>query len=132
MSTAPSIGSFSLATPSAQEALLIANTPVFLLNRLRKDVAVQTVLDNMSSEEIVAALHNALARVPSSPVELVPAYVYLTALSSVDPQDEGLLREISSLDLSRLEWGDAIRSMILAEAVPTITLEIPACGKPCE
>jgi hypothetical protein len=123
VSVAASIGPFSLATDSAKEAVLVANTPSFLLDRLRKDVSVQTVLDNMTSAEIVAALREVLARPPKDPSELVPAYVYLVALSSADPQDEKLWKEISSLDLSGLEWGTTIRALISAEAVPTTTLE---------
>jgi|SRR5580658_8249300 hypothetical protein len=128
MSTAASIGPFSLATDSAKEAVLVANTPSFLLDRLRKDVAVQTVLDNMSSREIVGALSDALARPAQSPAELVPAYVYLVALSSADPQDVELWKQISSVDLSGLDWGNAIRLLISAEAVPTTTLEVSVCS----
>lgn len=130
MSAIASIGPFSLATDSAKEAVLVANTPSFLLDRLRKDIAVQTVLDNMSSAEIVTALRDALTRAPKGPAELVPAYIYLVALSSADPQDQELWKQISSIDLSGLEWGNAIRAMILAEAVPTTTLEFAVCDKP--
>jgi len=130
MSTPASIGPFSLATDSAKEAVLVANTPSFLLDRLRKDVAVQTVLDNLTSGQIVASLRDVLARHPKEPAELVPAYVYLVALSSADPQDEALWREISSIDLSGLEWGNTIRTLISAEAVPTTTLEFfTSCDK---
>lgn len=130
MSATASIGPFSLATDSAKEAVLVANTPSFLLDRLRKDVAVQTVLDNMSSAEIVTALREGLARPSRGPEELVTAYVYLVALSSTDPKDEVLWEEISSLDLSSLEWGNTIRALILAEAVPTTALEFSVCDKP--
>jgi hypothetical protein len=125
MSATASIGPFSLATATAKEAVLVANTPSFLLDRLRKDVAVQTVLDNMGSADIVVALREILNRPPKNPAELVPAYVYLVALSSADPQDEQLWKQISALDLSGLEWGDTIRTIIAAEAVPTTTLELP-------
>ncbi len=129
MNATASIGPFSLATDSAKEAVLVANTPSFLLDRLRKDVAVQTVLDNMNSREIVVALRETLARPAKSPAELVPAYVYLVALSSADPQDEALWKQISSIDLSGLEWGDTIRAVISAEAVPTTALEFSVCDK---
>ena len=59
-----------------------------------------------------------------------PGYVYLVALSSADPQDRELWKQISSLDLSGLEWGNTIRTIIAAEAVPTTTLEFPVCNKP--
>lgn len=99
----PAIGPRDVATPSAKEAVLIANTPVFLLDRLRKDVAVQYVLDSMTPPEIVRALSESLARPVRDASELVPRYVYLVALSTVDPQDQELWKQILSLDLSQLE-----------------------------
>jgi len=119
----PAIGPRAIATPSAEEAVLIANTPAFLLERLRKDIAVQYVLDSMSGREIVSALRDALARPPKDVAEIVPLYVYLAALSSVDPEDQELWEQIRSLDLSHLEWGEAIRRLIYAAAVPTTTLD---------
>ncbi len=123
MSAMPLIGPFALVTASAKEAVLIANTPSFLLNRLRKDIAVQTVMDNMGSTEILDALRDILAHHPEDPSTMVLAYVYLVALSSADPQDVELWKQISAIDLSRLEWGNAIRTLISAEAVPTTTVE---------
>jgi hypothetical protein len=122
-SSGPAIGPRAIATPSAKEAVLIANTPSFLLDRLRKDIAVQYVLDSMTPPEIVSALREALARPAKEAADLVPRYVYLTALSTVDPQDQEVWKQIVSLDLSQLEWGEAIRRLIRAEAVPTTTLD---------
>lgn len=119
----PSIGPRAIATPSAKEAVLVANTPSFLVDRLRKDIAVQYVLDSMTPPEIVQALREALGRPIADPTELVPRYVYLVALSSVDPKDQVIWNQIKSLDLSQLEWGEAIRRLIRAEAVPTTTLD---------
>lgn len=118
----PAIGPRAIATSSAKEAVLIANTPAFLLERLRKDIAVQYVLDSMSGREIVRALSDALVRPPQEVSDIVPLYVYLVALSSVDPVDEELWSQIQSLDLSNLEWGEPIRRLITAAAVPTTTL----------
>lgn len=122
-SSGPAIGPRGIATPSASEAVLIANTPAFLLDRLRKDIAVQYILDSMSGREIVRALQTSLARTAKDASDIVPLYVYLAALSSVDPEDQELWEQILSLDLSHLEWGEAIRRLIYAAAVPTTTLD---------
>jgi hypothetical protein len=119
----PAIGPRAIATASANEAVLVANTPAFLLDRLRKDIAVQYVLDSMTALEIIKALREALARPAKEASDLVPRYVYLTALSTIDPKEVDLWEQISSLDLSQLEWGEAMRRLIRAEAVPTTTLE---------
>lgn len=124
------LGVLQLATPSAKEAVLVANTPGFLLNRLRRDTAVQTVIDTMSFDNIVMALRDSLSHAPSNALDLVPSYIYLTALSVANPTDINDLDKISSLDLSNLEWGNAMRSMILAEAIPTTTKDIHVCNGP--
>jgi len=120
----PAIGPRAIATPSAKEAVLVANTPSFLLDRLRKDVAVQYVLDSMTPPEIVQAIREALVRPVNDVTELVPRYVYLVALSTTDPQDQDIWKQIGSLDLSQLEWGEAIRRLIRVEAVPTTTIDL--------
>lgn len=118
------IGPYGIATDSAKEAVLVANTPSFLLDRLRKDIAVQFVLDNMQTPQIVRALEIGLANPPQDATALVPLYVYLVALSSADPRDKGTWKQIEDLDLSRLEWGEVIRNLIRIDAVPTTTMEV--------
>ena len=110
--------------------MLVANTAAFLLDRLRKDIAVQYVLDSMRPAEIVSALREALAHPPNDASELVPRYVYLAALSTIDPKDQELWKQILSLDLSQLEWGEAIRRLIRVEAVPTTTLDFSLSSPP--
>lgn len=119
--TYATIGPYSVVTPSAMEAVLVANTPSFLLDRLRKDIGVQTIANSMTGDQIVTVLTELLKRPSTDAVQVVTAYVYLVALSWSDPQDENVWRLISSLDLTHLEWGNAIRQLMLAEAVPTTT-----------
>jgi hypothetical protein len=121
--SSPAIGPRAIATSSAKEAVLVANTPAFLLDRLRKDIAVQYVLDSMTPQEIVRSLQDALTHTATDASDLVPRYVYLVALSTIDPQDQELWNQILSLDLSQMEWGEAIRRLIRAEAIPTTTFE---------
>ena len=77
----------------------------------------------MKPDEILAALREGLANPPSDPVALVPLYVYLVALSSIDPSKQEMWNELRSLDLSHLEWAETIRSLVLADAVPTTTMD---------
>jgi hypothetical protein len=131
MSATIPIGPFSLATETAKEAVLVANTPAFLLERLRRDVSVQTVVSSTSSGEIMETLRTMLVQRITDPNQLVLAYVYLAAMASViDPTDLQTMNQFSSLDLSNLEWGGAIRALILSEAVPTSTLEVQVAEKP--
>lgn len=119
-----------IVTSSAKEAVLVANTPSFLLDRLRKDSGVRFVLDKLKPLEIVAALRDGLANPPDDAVSLVPIYVYLVALSSTDPNDNETWNSFREIDLSHLEWGEAIRNIILASAVPTTTLDFTLSSAP--
>lgn len=101
----------------------MANSPSFLLDRLRKDIAVRYVLDSMTLPGIVEALRTGLRTRPDDPSSLVVLYVYLVALSASDPADRDIWKQIESLDLSRLEWGEVIRKLIMADAIPTTTME---------
>jgi hypothetical protein len=83
----------------------------------------------MTGTEIIAALRNTLSHPPADVIEIVLAYIYLVALSSSDPQDFGLWREIAAVNLSRLEWGDAIRTLITIESIPTTTLNFALCAQ---
>jgi hypothetical protein len=82
----------------------------------------------MSPQEIVRALRVTLSHPVQEVSEIVPRYVYLAALSTVDPQDQDVWNQIMSLDLSQLEWGEAIRRLIRVEAVPTTTFDFSLAG----
>lgn len=126
------IGPLGIATATAKEAVLVANSPSFLLDRLRKDISVRYVIDNMGLQDIIQTLQTGLANPPSDPGALVSLYIYLVALSATDPSDRDTWKKIESLDLSRLEWGNVIRGLISADAIPTTTMEmdLPALIKP--
>jgi len=121
--TVPTIGPHGIATASAKEAVLVANSASFLLDRLRKDISVRYVIENMRLSDIVRTLKSGLDSVPNDPAALVSLYVYLVALSATDPSDRETWKQIEMLDLSGLEWGNVIRKLIAADAVPTTTLE---------
>lgn len=108
-----------IITPTAKEAVLVANTPTFLLDRLRKDSAVQFVISSMKPLEIVMTLEQGLLQAPSDATGIVALYVYLAALSVTDPSDQEVWERISALDLSHLEWGEVLKKLMRADAIPT-------------
>jgi len=78
------------------EAVLVANTPSFywiVCGRIL--LSVRT--GHMSPPEIIKVLREALARPVQDVTEIVPRYVYLAALSTVDPQDQALWQQICHL-----------------------------------
>lgn len=107
-----------LDTPSANETVLFANSPSFLLNRLRKDNSVAYVADTLKTEEIIDALA-AYSALPKDPTDIVKAYIFLLALS-LKENLPSFRDQLLAIELSRLQWGDQIRQQILREAIPTI------------
>lgn len=68
-------------TPTAKQAVLFANSPAYLLNRLRKDSSVSYVASILGTGEIIERLAAFCARPPKDPIDLVRIYVLLIALS---------------------------------------------------
>jgi len=108
---------------SANEAVLIANTPSYLFDALKKDVAVQTVAETLTAPEILSNLARILSIPPESPHDLVAQYVYLVALSIKDPKD--VWPALDQIDMRNLEWGDQIRSAMKVEFIPTTQIDLP-------
>jgi hypothetical protein len=113
-----------MLTPTAKETVLVANTPTFLLDRLRRDSAVQYVLASMKPPEIVNCLQSRLDNPLTDATKLVILYVLLVALSATDPADQETWRRINALDLSHLEWGEVLKRLIRADAIPTTVSSI--------
>ncbi len=103
-------------TPSVKEVVLYANTPSFLIDRLRRDDATSYLTQMLGTEETITFLHR-IER-PTDITELLWAYVLLASLFLRDDiaQFEG---KLASLDLSQIQWGDDIRKSLLAERIPT-------------
>ncbi len=103
-------------TPSVKEVVLYANTPSFLIDRLRRDDATSYLAQMLTTEETINFLHR--IEHPTDITELLWAYVLLASLflRSDIAQFEG---KLASLDLSQIQWGDDIRRSLLAEAIPT-------------
>lgn len=107
-----------IETPTAKEAVLYANTPGYLYDRLKKDTSVPYVAHELSTEEVLDHLEESSRKPPQSPLALVRAYVFLVALSLKDDlmQHRG---RFEALNLKQVEWAEQIRQMILRERIPT-------------
>lgn len=104
-------------TPSVKEVILFSNTPSFLVNRLRRDNAVSYLAETLNTTEETINFLDTLVK-PTNTTELLWAYVTLVSLFLRD--DIGNFKDrIASIDLSHIQWGDEIRSDLLAEITPT-------------
>jgi hypothetical protein len=109
---------------NANEIVLVANTPSYLLDRLRKDASVGHIAQTLSTPTILDALRTWSATNPQSVQDVVQRYVYLAALAMKDPSE--IWPGLAEINLQRLEWGDQIREIIKAENVATNRIVIGA------
>lgn len=65
----------------AQRIFAAANTPLFLLRKLRADPEVQRMSSDCDAEDVLDALNDAVLRRPKTLEDLVRPYAYLVALS---------------------------------------------------
>lgn len=110
---------------TANEAVLVANTPSFLFDRLRRDAAVDYVSKTLPASEILENLRFSVTE-PLNVQDVVLGYVYLVALT-MKPSTE-VWPVLERLDLSRLEWGSEIRALMKAEAIPTSHVVMATAG----
>jgi hypothetical protein len=102
-------------TQSAKSAVLYANTPSYLLEKLKRDAAIQVLLHNASPQELLDLLKH--AGPAASALEVARKYVVLIALAASNLPDKWTA--LSGLNLSDLEWGELILRMAKAQEVPT-------------
>ena len=77
--------------PLAEQAFAVANTPLFLLRKLRSDPAVLEIARVAQPKAILSALKKSLRRKPKTLSDAVSPYVYLVALSMT--RDLGWMEE---------------------------------------
>jgi hypothetical protein len=107
----------SLDLTNANEVVLVANTPAFLLDRLRKDSSVAHIAQTVSTSAILGELSLLSAAPPQRVQDVVRRYVYLAALALKDPGE--IWPGLAEIDLSGVQWGDQLRAMIEAQTVAT-------------
>jgi hypothetical protein len=118
METRTSLQNVSVETTGAQEAVLFANTPSYILARIRKDSSASYVASKLSTAQILQTLGE-MVNCPIADVhELVQFYVFLVSLTMKNDVNK-FARELKSLDLRSVQWGAEILDSILNEQTPT-------------
>jgi hypothetical protein len=102
--------------PEAERYFAAANTPSFLVRKLRSDSSVRSLQARYGSSAILTELKRILKKNPKTLSELVRPYVYLVALS-FDFDISGLA-EAAKLTTSRFSWYQEIAQGLLASQVP--------------
>jgi hypothetical protein len=112
-----------IETVAAKEAVLYANTAVYLYDRLRKDTSVSYVAQELSTEAIISWLREQSTKPIKEPADLLRIYVFLVSLA---PKDDlkNFREQFVALDLKHIEWAEEIRNLIISEHVPTTLASI--------
>lgn len=107
---------------TAEAAFAVANTPLFLMRKLRSDPAVALLARNRRGEELLALLRQIAGQVPRDPREAVLPYIYLVALSL--KQDLSHLREAAGIAQPHADWYEYIGKYLVQSTLPTARIAI--------
>ncbi len=102
----------------AISSLAVANTPLFLMRKLRADEAVIQAAKSNTAEELIAAIKYEASKPAESAADYVRPYAYLVALSmSSDLRNLDRVAEFG--DLQGWDWFDYIRRVLRDTTIPT-------------
>lgn len=103
---------------AAEKAFAVANTPLFLLHKLRADPATQALgRSSVPSAVILRALKRHLQRKPRSLRDAVKPYVYLVALSF--RPDSSILERAAQMPTLYFDWYHYLASALVQGFKPT-------------
>jgi hypothetical protein len=106
----------------AESAFAVANTPLFLMRKLRSDPTIALLARKRRGEELLASLRDIAGKEPQDPREFVLPYVYLVALSL--KQDLSHLREAATIAQPYADWYRYIGDYLVQSTIPTETKTI--------
>lgn len=108
---------------NAAQMYAVANTPLFLIRKLREDSAVLEIAASFTGSAIADELKAILEREPRTTEDFVRPYVYLSALAQ-KPEDSFLRQALSLPGHERWDWYEfvagALWEMYMATTVQTI------------
>jgi hypothetical protein len=102
----------AMISATAKEAVLIANTPSFLLRKLRMDSSVRSIVDTHTSEQILLRLNDLLSVEAGSPLELAERYIWLIAFGIKSSNSQW--RE-ANIQPGTLPWGSELKALLSDE-----------------
>lgn len=119
---------------NAASALMLANTPLFLLRKLKADSLTMELARTLSDDEIISELMAAVRDKPTDIDEAVRPYVYLVALSFKG--NASSLKRAVDLDAPYAEWFKYLANYLSQSLFPTsrqtVSLLLPTVSMPNE
>lgn len=109
----------------AVQVYALANTPLYLIRKLKEDANIQSLSRQFSGEELLTALEGSLRKNPQTLEDYVRPYSYLVALALL-PKDT-YLRDAAKLpNAAKWEWYPYVQSVLMETFTPTQRLTIQA------
>lgn len=110
----------------AEAAMAVANTPLFLLRKLRVDPSVHALPRKFEGNALLTALKDALQKEPQTLREMVAPYAYLVALSMFATMS--YVKEVATLKAPFTPWYSHIAEVLLKTYTPISrqSLVVPA------
>lgn len=107
----------------ASASYAVANTPLFLIRKIREDSSAVYIANNFSGDQILSALRMALEHEPTDICDYVRPYVYLVALSMKDT--DSYLRCAADLPMARKwDWYCYVSLALLQAYAPTTQIAV--------
>ncbi len=104
---------------SAVAAFAVANTPMFLLRKLRSDSAVERLTQLFSTDKLFSDLVASLGKKPENLTDAVKPYALLVALSRKG--NLALLKELLKYPAPFSEWFSEIANILIQTSMPLTT-----------
>ena len=117
------IGEITLS--EAEKVFAVANTPLFLLRKLRSEPAVNEVKDmsqKFTADEILKALRVAAKKKPSNFAESVRPYALLVALSF--KSDVAHLKKAARISTRHYKWLSYLTDVLIQTIQPASLVKI--------
>jgi hypothetical protein len=112
----------------ASLTLAVANTPLFLLRKLKADPTVHEIAASFDGAVIVREISRLVCSEVRDATDYVRPYVYLAALSFLP--DIRYLRAVAEIKgTKRWDWFDYINRVLLDTYIPTEHMVLPVLQK---
>jgi hypothetical protein len=112
----------------ACRAFAVANTPLFLIRKLRQDTTVREISKSFSGEEILNRMKDLMARAPETIFDHAAPYAYLVALS-LKEDDEFLRKAVTIPAPAHWIWFDYVANVLVRTYSPTAQTDIRVPGQ---
>ena len=113
-----------IALKLAAENMVWANTPLFLLRKLREDPAVRDIKDKCSPSAVYRALRSIAKTKPATFEDKVRPYAYLVALSQM--AEPAFFNKAARVRVVHAPWFRYIADYVQETTRPTLSVEIRA------